>query len=117
MNWEGMAVPCYRVGRRLKDAFGWRNLSWSSKLRSRRLRVGYRVAKCRPWNITLKYGWSVFGQRLFRQTRVARDRKTGRVSKYMFHRSDSGLVPHLLFLEKRMCVSPPNTWQTGGQPS
>ena len=20
MNWEGMAVPCYRVGRRLKDA-------------------------------------------------------------------------------------------------
>ena len=76
MNWEGMAVPCYRVGRRLKDAFGWRNLSWSSKLRSRRLRVGYRVAKCRLWNITLKYARSVFGQRLFRQTRVARDRKT-----------------------------------------
>ena len=41
--------------------------------------VGYRVAKRRPWNNTLMCSWSVLGQRLFRQTRVARDRKTGHV--------------------------------------
>ena len=78
-------------------------------------RLGIRVVKRRPKEHRPDFVWSVFGQRLFRQTRVARDRKTGRVSKYMFHRSDSGLVPHLLFLEKRLCVFP-NTWQMGDLP-
>ena len=59
-------------------------------------RLGIRVVKCRPKEHRPDFGWSVFGQRLFRQTRVARDRKTGRVSSYMFRRSDSGLVPQIV---------------------
>ena len=77
MNWEGMAVPCYRVGRRPKDAFGWRNLSWSSNMRSCSL-SGWDYSSDRSAvEHHPEFGWSVFGQRLFRQTRVARDRKTG----------------------------------------
>ena len=39
-------------------------------------RLGIRVVKRRPMEHRPDFGWSVFGQRSLRRTRVARDRKT-----------------------------------------
>ena len=76
--------------------------------------LGIRVVKCRPKEHRPDFVWSVFGQRLFRQTRVARDRKTVAGSSYMFRRFDSGLGPNCCIERGCVCVT---LWLMVGRPS